>query len=76
MTQRRGEDSAVDVGQLAASLGGGLGGHVGQAAQNLRQDHPGVAPGAVQRAVGQGRGHLGHVAAGAERLPAPRPSAW
>ena len=61
MAQCGREDRAVDVAELAAPLCGGLGGDVGQAAQNLRQDHPGVAAGAVQRAVRQGRGHPSHV---------------
>ena len=61
VAQRGGEDDAVDIGQFAAPLGGGFRSDVGQSAQDLGQDHPGVAPGAVQRAVGQGRCHPRHV---------------
>ena len=55
--QRRGELRWADVGQLPFR------GDVGQAAQDLGQDHPGVAAGAAQRAVGQAAGHRDQVEA-------------
>ena len=68
MAQCGGKHDAVDLDQPAATLCGGLGGDVGQAAQDLRQDHPGVAARALQRAVGQGRGHVCHVTAPCGRV--------
>ena len=45
--QRRAEQRRVDVVQVATRVVGGVGGDVGDAPQDLGQDHPGVAPRAV-----------------------------
>ena len=53
-------DMGVDIGQSGigqTGIGCRLRGDLGQCAQNLRQDHPGVAPRAVQTALRQCRGH-------------------
>ena len=51
------QQHGVYLQQFPAGIGGRGGGDVGDAAQNLRQDHAGVAPGAVERAGRQGRRH-------------------
>ena len=61
MPQRGAQDRAVDVGEIAVALVGRLGGDVGEAAQDLRQDDARVAAGALQRALGERGGHRHHV---------------
>ena len=76
MAQGRAEDRAVDVGEVAVALGGRLGGDVGEATQDLRQDDPGVAAGTLQRALGERGGHRDDVAVGGANRPARTPRAW
>ena len=76
MTQRGGEDPAVDLGQRLAAVGGRGDGDIGEPPQDLRQDDAGVAARTVQCARGERGRHQGHVVdAGARRRPAPTPHA-
>ena len=61
VSQRGGEHPAVDVDEFAAPLGRRLSDDVGEPAQDLGQDHAGVAARAAQRTLGQRSGHRGHV---------------
>ena len=77
VAQRGGEDGAVDIGELAAPLGGGFGGDVGQSAQDLRTGSPRSCPWrrAARRRPGPRppppRRHRRP-----RRPPEPRPRAW
>ena len=75
VSQGGAEHRRADVGEVAVALVGRLGGDVGEAAQDLRQDHPRVAAGPLQRALGQRGRHRHHVVVAARSRPARTPRA-
>ena len=71
MAQCRGQQCGIDIGQIAVGqigIGLGLRHHIGKPAQDLRQDHPGIATRAIGCAPRQRRRHLSDIAGGCRRF--------
>ena len=70
--QRRAQQCRIDIGQSgvgSVGVGGGRRRRVGQPAQDLGQDHPGIAARAVQCSAGQRLRHRSDVAEILNRIP-------
>ena len=72
---RAAPSGGVDIGQRTLPIGVGGGRHIGQAAQNLGQDHPEL-PRAVQCALGTPRRPGPPPPTGRPESPRPAPTAW